>query len=86
MNDCASDFREPVLVLHGGKDYFNTDADVRGLGLATALVHQVADGILDRGETPYLNVADGNDNARALYERLGFRLRRTIAFRSVRWQ
>jgi alpha-beta hydrolase superfamily lysophospholipase len=30
MNDCAASFRIPVLVLHGGKDYFNTDADVRG--------------------------------------------------------
>ena len=63
-----------------------TDADVRGLGLATALVRRVADGIIERGETPYLNVADGNDNARALYERLGFQLRRRLAFRSVRWQ
>ena len=30
MNDCASAFRVPVLVLHGGKDYFNNDSDVRG--------------------------------------------------------
>lgn len=30
MNDCAADFRSPVLVLHGGQDYFNNDADVRG--------------------------------------------------------
>jgi alpha-beta hydrolase superfamily lysophospholipase len=30
MNDCASNFRSPVLVLHGGKDYFNNDSDVRG--------------------------------------------------------
>ncbi len=30
MNDCAATFREPVLVLHGGKDYFNNDSDVRG--------------------------------------------------------
>lgn len=30
MNDCASDLREPVLIVHGGKDYFNTDSDVRG--------------------------------------------------------
>lgn len=30
MNGCAEDIRGPVLVLHGGKDYFNTDADVRG--------------------------------------------------------
>ncbi|MEX1047923.1 MAG: alpha/beta fold hydrolase [Akkermansiaceae bacterium] len=30
MNHCATRFRAPVLVLHGGKDYFNTDSDVRG--------------------------------------------------------
>jgi alpha-beta hydrolase superfamily lysophospholipase len=30
MNDCAARFNAPVLVLHGGKDYFNNDSDVRG--------------------------------------------------------
>ena len=30
MNDCATRFRSPVLVLHGVKDYFNNDSDVRG--------------------------------------------------------
>lgn len=30
MNDCAASFRVPVLVLHGGKDYFNNDSDLRG--------------------------------------------------------
>jgi len=30
MNDCATAFRSPVLVLHGGKDFFNNDSDVRG--------------------------------------------------------
>lgn len=30
MNDCAADLRLPILVLHGGKDYFNNDSDVRG--------------------------------------------------------
>lgn len=30
MNDCARRIRVPVLVLHGGRDYFNSDADVRG--------------------------------------------------------
>ena len=30
MNDCAAAFHLPVLVLHGGKDYFNNDSDVRG--------------------------------------------------------
>ena len=30
MNDCAESIHSPVLVLHGGKDFFNNDADVRG--------------------------------------------------------
>jgi alpha-beta hydrolase superfamily lysophospholipase len=30
MNECATQFRSPILVLHGGKDYFNNDSDVRG--------------------------------------------------------
>jgi alpha-beta hydrolase superfamily lysophospholipase len=30
MNDCATTFQAPVLVLHGGKDFFNNDSDVRG--------------------------------------------------------
>ncbi len=30
MNECAPTFRVPVLVLHGGKDDFNDDADLRG--------------------------------------------------------
>lgn len=30
MNACAASLRVPVLVLHGGKDFFNTDADARG--------------------------------------------------------
>ena len=30
MNDCARSFEVPVLVLHGGRDFFNSDSDVRG--------------------------------------------------------
>jgi len=30
MNDCAATFQAPVLVLHGGQDFFNNDSDVRG--------------------------------------------------------
>ncbi len=30
MNDCAATIHSPVLVLHGGQDYFNNDSDVRG--------------------------------------------------------
>ncbi len=30
MNGCAAELEVPVLVLHGGKDYFNDDSDMRG--------------------------------------------------------
>lgn len=30
MNDCATTFQAPVLVLHADHDYFNNDSDVRG--------------------------------------------------------
>jgi alpha-beta hydrolase superfamily lysophospholipase len=30
MNKCAAEIKIHTLVLHGGKDYFNTDSDVRG--------------------------------------------------------
>ena len=30
MNECATRFTSPVLVLHGEKDFFNNDSDVRG--------------------------------------------------------
>jgi alpha-beta hydrolase superfamily lysophospholipase len=39
MNDCAAALRLPVLVLHGGKDYFNNDSDVRGF------VARIPDGV-----------------------------------------
>jgi alpha-beta hydrolase superfamily lysophospholipase len=30
MNTCAEKLEVPVLVLHGGQDYFNNDSDIRG--------------------------------------------------------
>jgi alpha-beta hydrolase superfamily lysophospholipase len=39
MNDCAGTFRAPVLVLHGGNDFFNDDSDVRGF------VARIPDGV-----------------------------------------
>lgn len=30
MNYCAAEIKVPVLVLHGGKDFFNDDSDMRG--------------------------------------------------------
>ncbi|MFB4271545.1 GNAT family N-acetyltransferase [Nonomuraea sp. GTA35] len=61
-----------------------TDPRHRGRGLATRLVLAVAAGIRDRGETPFLHASAANTRAIRLYERLGFRLRRTTEFRTVR--
>ncbi|GAA4905378.1 ribosomal protein S18 acetylase RimI-like enzyme [Nonomuraea thailandensis] len=61
-----------------------TDPGHRGRGLATRLVLAVAAGVRDRGETPFLHASAANTHAIRLYERLGFRLRRTTEFRTVR--
>lgn len=59
-----------------------TDERFRGLGLATRLIRAVAHGIEQRGELPMLHTGAGNALAIALYERLGFRLRRKLYFQS----
>jgi predicted GNAT family acetyltransferase len=43
-------------------------------------VRAVADGIRERGETPFLHTAAANTAAIRLYESIGFRLRRRTAF------
>ncbi len=60
-----------------------THPEARGRGLAAALTRHVALGILERGETPFLHVAADNDAALRVYERLGFRRRRTVEFAFV---
>jgi ribosomal protein S18 acetylase RimI-like enzyme len=52
----------------------------RGRGLAAALTHHVAAGILGRGQTAVLHVAHPNVGARRVYERLGFVTRRDLEF------
>jgi ribosomal protein S18 acetylase RimI-like enzyme len=61
-----------------------TDPAYRGQGLATRLIHAVAAGIRRRGDTPFLHTAAANTNAIRLYERLGFRLRRTLGIAVAR--
>ncbi len=49
--------------------------DWRGRGLPADLMRLVSDGIVARGETPFLHVLAENASAIALYEKLGFRSR-----------
>lgn len=61
-----------------------TDPDATGRGLATRLVRRTAAGILARGDRPFLHVAADNAAAIALYQRLGFVIRRRVTFRGFR--
>ncbi|QIE26254.1 FR47-like protein (plasmid) [Caballeronia sp. SBC1] len=54
------------------------DDDWRGRGFAGRLVNLLCREIEQRGETPFLHVFSDNQSAIALYERLGFELRRTF--------
>ncbi|MDB5476277.1 MAG: hypothetical protein JWP49_1788 [Phenylobacterium sp.] len=53
--------------------------DQRGRGLAAGLMSLVAEQIVARGEIPFLHVYDHNTPAIAIYEALGYRLRREMA-------
>jgi predicted GNAT family acetyltransferase len=55
-----------------------THPDARGRGLARALSALVVARIVERGETPYLHAYAANAAAIALYESLGFRIRRPV--------
>ncbi len=55
-----------------------THPDVRGRGYAAGLMRVVARRILERGEMPFLHAYADNAGAIALYESLGFRIRRPI--------
>ena len=57
-----------------------THPSARGRGLAAHLTHHVATENQARGSTPFLHVAEGNDGARRVYERLGFTLRTPVEF------
>ena len=61
-----------------------TDAAFRGQGIGTRLVRAVAMGIRDRDERPFLHAAATNETAIRLYLALGFEVRRTVSFLSVR--
>jgi ribosomal protein S18 acetylase RimI-like enzyme len=57
-----------------------THPDHRRQGLAELLIGTVANGIIDRDETPFLHVSVENATAIRLYESMGFAERRTLSF------
>ncbi|WP_029291768.1 GNAT family N-acetyltransferase [Cellulomonas sp. HZM] len=61
-----------------------TDAEHRGQGLATRLVLDVAHHVRERGDRALLHAAATNTGAIAIYERLGFTLRRRTTFGQLR--
>lgn len=61
-----------------------THPDHRGRGHARALISKVAEGIVARGETPFLQAYPDNVAAIALYESLGFAVRCPLVFTVVR--
>ena len=61
-----------------------THPEFRGRGYASALVSAVGDGIVRRGEVPFLHVYPGNEPAIRAYERLGFAGRRLMHFTLLR--
>lgn len=56
-----------------------------GRGYGTALVTELAQRILDRGEAPFLTVRTDNTRAIEIYRRLGFRERTQLYSTTVRW-
>jgi GNAT superfamily N-acetyltransferase len=57
-----------------------THPDHLGRGHAHRLTALLTNDILAQGRTPYLHVSHANVRAKALYERIGYRLRRDIGF------
>jgi len=57
-----------------------THPDYRGRGYASSLVSALIEKVKKRGQTPFLHVATENAEAIRVYEKLGFKTRRTITF------
>ncbi|SDP94503.1 FR47-like protein [Actinopolyspora xinjiangensis] len=56
----------------------------RGRGYAARLVRALVVRIESRGERPFLHAVASNTGAVALYERLGFVIRKPVTFRGFR--
>jgi GNAT superfamily N-acetyltransferase len=61
-----------------------THPHVRRRGLGAAVTRYVAACILERGDVPFLHVAEGNDSARRVYEQLGFVTRQIVRVEVLR--
>lgn len=61
----------------------STHPSARRRGLAAKLTSHVARHIAARGDTPMLHVAGTNDNAKRVYDRLGFEVRTQLRFVAV---
>ena len=61
-----------------------THPDARRRRYASIVTARVAEGIAERGETPFLHVAATNVAARPVYEQLGFTLRAEATFRALK--
>ena len=61
-----------------------THPDHRGRGYASSLVSALIQKITKSGETPFLHVGTENAQAIRVYEKLGFKTRRTITFAIVK--
>ncbi|MCX4544729.1 GNAT family N-acetyltransferase [Streptomyces sp. NBC_01565] len=61
-----------------------THPDHRGQGLAARLIRAVAAAVRERGDSPFLHAAADNTPAIALYEAMGFTLRRRPDFLGLR--
>jgi GNAT superfamily N-acetyltransferase len=57
-----------------------THPDIRRRGYASVVTLHVAAAIAARGEQPFLHVAATNTSAKAVYERIGFTVRRPLPF------
>ncbi|MET0324393.1 MAG: GNAT family N-acetyltransferase [Ilumatobacteraceae bacterium] len=61
-----------------------THPDARRRGYASIVTAEVARAIAAEGDTPILHVATTNHSARAVYEQLGFHIRRVVQFSAFR--